>query len=723
MNKKSMFGALVIIMILAAIVVIAPPPTPHSIMGYIYQSDGSTQVPKGTNYSINDTTSGYFVKSATNFPLPEYSGRYFNTISGVDTDIVILRAWNTTHYGETIFVLNGDMSGINVWINATRAPETNVTIISPPNGTALNLSSYYNITARVGMLLASGSECNATIWLNDTTAVFAAGETVLHEIGSISLGEYAATSWNISGARDGSLRARIEAACANTNLSFAGLFISELNLSVRDITPPNITVSAPQNMSWEKNNVTVHYNVTDATGIRNCSIYIDSRLNQTTLIYPATEYNFTIENLAEGSHTWNITCYDNATLANKGNSSIFTINVDVTPPNITLLFPENNNLSSNNTVIFNYNVTENYLIANCSLIINGSVAESNASFVQGNMTQNFTKTLPRGLYNWTITCTDASNNTGEAASRLVNVIDADLAVGSIIFSTDNPYEDQSVSINATIVNYGDDAALNFNVRIYEVNSLNIWLLIDSFTLSIPHDANTSVNASWVAKPGTFNISVLADTPIATNGSVMESNELNNAGNKSIIVSIWNVYYGFITSDIVLGSGSNSMVFKWPLAINMTPNIYAADSDSNINWSGLLALAINSTGNLSLGDFGLADAALGITEYGDSINKTFTSSSRRKNVSAFEIFSAVVQNVSISLSTNNSNFTTGILWDASDSASGHYTGVEDLVFAAKVNTHSIGAFGQYDYELMVPARLKQYVLPNNYNTITFYTELT
>jgi hypothetical protein len=101
MDKKYFLGGLAIIVaILAAISVIAPPPTPHSVAGYIYQSDGSTQVPKGTNYSINDTTSGYYVKSATNFPLPSFSGRYFNTISGVDTDIVIVRAWNTTHYGE-----------------------------------------------------------------------------------------------------------------------------------------------------------------------------------------------------------------------------------------------------------------------------------------------------------------------------------------------------------------------------------------------------------------------------------------------------------------------------------------------------------------------------------------------------------------------------------------------------------------------------------------------
>ena len=85
----------------------------------------------------------------------------------------------------------------------------------------------------------------------------------------------------------------------------------------------------------------------------------------------------------------------------------------------------------------------------------------------------------------------------------------------------------------------------------------------------------------------------------------------------------------------------------------------------------------------------------------------------------------IANVSVINSTNTSNFLTGILWDTSDSSDSQYDTVdqEDLVFVTKVNNKALGSFGTYNYEISIPARLKQYRTPNNYDSLSFYVELT
>ena len=76
------------------------------------------------------------------------------------------------------------------------------------------------------------------------------------------------------------------------------------------------------------------------------------------------------------------------------------------------------------------------------------------------------------------------------------------------------------------------------------------------------------------------------------------------------------------------------------------------------------------------------------------------------------------------SINNSNFVTGILWDSSDD-DGDYefneSGKEDLVFVTQINTSSQGAYGIYDYELRVPARLREYSTTDS-SAAAFYLEL-
>ncbi|MBU0459937.1 MAG: hypothetical protein KJ771_03950, partial [Nanoarchaeota archaeon] len=95
--------------------------------------------------------------------------------------------------------------------------------------------------------------------------------------------------------------------------------------------------------------------------------------------------------------------------------------LDIYVPIITLISPENNNLSTTGKVVFEYNVTDYSNIANCSLIFSGTINETDTS-VTRNITQNFTKTnLVDGIYNWSVNCTDTTGNENNSEFRILNV--------------------------------------------------------------------------------------------------------------------------------------------------------------------------------------------------------------------------------------------------------------------------------------------------------------
>ncbi len=104
--------------LIAAIILITPlvvyaQPLPHGIRGIVYMSDAETEAPWGTNFSVNDTTSGCYIEGTTG--AGPHSGWYSVSIDGADSDTVILKAWNDTHYGErTVILTGGDMIEINV---------------------------------------------------------------------------------------------------------------------------------------------------------------------------------------------------------------------------------------------------------------------------------------------------------------------------------------------------------------------------------------------------------------------------------------------------------------------------------------------------------------------------------------------------------------------------------------------------------------------------------
>ncbi|MBE0524305.1 MAG: hypothetical protein IBX40_08250, partial [Methanosarcinales archaeon] len=144
------FGTLSIILMVAFFVMAAlasaQVPMPHGISGTVYLSDGVTQAPAGTSFSVNDTTSGYYIEGKTGGP-PGYSGYYSVSISGEDGDEVIIKAWNTTHYGIRTVNLSGDMTGINIIMNQSLLVLKSIVVSPATPSLIVGETQLFNATA------------------------------------------------------------------------------------------------------------------------------------------------------------------------------------------------------------------------------------------------------------------------------------------------------------------------------------------------------------------------------------------------------------------------------------------------------------------------------------------------------------------------------------------------------------------------------------------------
>ena len=131
---------LVVIATIAALTVAAIP-VPHGVLGTIYDLDGVTQVPKGIDYSINNTANDFFIQSKTGFGT---SGAYAASIAGNNGDEVVITAWNIEHNSTKTVTLESVMRGVDVLLNMTLNPYA-PNIISTPLTAAIEdkIYTYY----------------------------------------------------------------------------------------------------------------------------------------------------------------------------------------------------------------------------------------------------------------------------------------------------------------------------------------------------------------------------------------------------------------------------------------------------------------------------------------------------------------------------------------------------------------------------------------------------
>lgn len=195
-----------------------------------------------------------------------------------------------------------------------------------------------------------------------------------------------------------------------------------ITYSGQDVTPPTISLGNPLNNSWTNStNTTFYFTPNDAdSGLANCSLVINNVLNQTNRTSLAEgSQNSIWAIIGQGIYNWTVNCTDDATTPNTGAStSIKIINVDTTFPSINLTAPANNNVTIDDYIIFNFTATDNMAtILNCSIYLNNTLNQTNASTKNGTATLFNISGMPDGYYSWNISCLDNATNVNWSPSR------------------------------------------------------------------------------------------------------------------------------------------------------------------------------------------------------------------------------------------------------------------------------------------------------------------
>jgi len=115
------------------------------------------------------------------------------------------------------------------------------------------------------------------------------------------------TNFTATTLSDGTYYWKVKAITPETNSSY-----TDYNILLVETESPNIQLIGPtNNLGDTSGNITIQYNVTDDSTVSNCSLIVNSGINQTdtTITNNATQ-SFALDNLTQGQYNWSINCTD-----------------------------------------------------------------------------------------------------------------------------------------------------------------------------------------------------------------------------------------------------------------------------------------------------------------------------------------------------------------------------------------------------------------------------
>lgn len=484
-----------------------------------------------------------------------------------------------------------------------------------------------------------------------------------------------------------------------------------------DTVQPEPLITTANNSWFNSSNPLIYFNITDNMAtVFNYTFYVNGTYNasgNTSNISSSKN----LQNLSSGTYQIILEAVDQA--GNKKNSTPIIINTDIIKPNITLNYPADQINLTDNYVDLNFTPYDNmasYLM--CNVTLDSNLVATNLNVTNGQMKNVSVTNLFGGYHYWNVTCADIAGNFNTSATYMFFVVMPDLYINSsmIFFNNSQPLENDTINITATIQNIGGNDAYNFVSQI-RLNS-QTGTLLANFTLNLSKNTSINISTTYTLPIGDTIFYVMIDVPFATNGIVNESNESNNNASKTATVSSWQYVLGYEQAKLAMYNSLYNIVFDWNVT-NNTGKIFIADTDSNVDWLSLYAISRNTSEVYVSDDFYDIDRALGTENNSDSVNITYTSDGNPKDLKNLTIFRRQIIDIPTVNSTNNSNFYTGILWDSSDNGT-QYNGTQDLIFVSRINKNAIGYNGTYDFELRVPAKLRQY--KGSTDTVSLYAEV-
>ncbi len=144
------------------------------------------------------------------------------------------------------------------------------------------------------------------------------------------------------------------------------------------------------------------------TGFNNPAILRNTSFVCNSSSTPAC-YNFSDLNLS--SVSFNVSAWSNYSIGEMP---------EVAVPVVSLVSPADSYSTTTTSLDLIFNVSDTSLISNCSLIINGTINETNTSILR-DINQIFSKTFGVGVYSWSVNCSDGFANTGNSSTNIFSI--------------------------------------------------------------------------------------------------------------------------------------------------------------------------------------------------------------------------------------------------------------------------------------------------------------
>lgn len=264
---------------------------------------------------------------------------------------------------------------------------------------------------------------------------------------------------------------------ASTTSGTDTLTVTDTIVTTSDTIPPNISLVSPANDSWQDNrNINFTFSATTNDDFANCSLWTNETSWSLKQTNKSTVSNNTLHGIndtfgSDGNFLWNIECFDT-----NGNSNFsvsnYTVNIDTTAPTISLGNPVNNSWTNSTNVTFYFTPDDVKDIANCTLVINDALNQTNRTAITKASENSIWTILEEGTYNWTVNCTDTAATPNTGTNTSVKIINVDITAPNITLTApadNNVTIDDYMVFNFTAT---DNMATLLNCSIYLNNTLN-----------------------------------------------------------------------------------------------------------------------------------------------------------------------------------------------------------------------------------------------------------
>jgi len=403
----------------------------------------------------------------------------------------------STNWNESLYV-NGTPGEQNSIFESIDVIAPIINLIYPENNSYLNFNNI-NFSFNV---VDNSKSLNCSLYLNDV--LNQTNETVLNDtityFSVFNLGE-GAYEWNVSCYDESS----------NVN-------ISETRLVNVDTTNPNIFLNiTPSVLEFGIENTTINFTIMDTN--------LDSSVKNLTwpngTLYKTFTDNLTLTTedlIVLGNYTIYLWANDSS---GRENSTSYDIMIrDTIAPDLYLNYPSKDSMFNYNSINFSYNVSDLYSVENCNMIFNGEVNITEEYIINNGVNYFNISNIPKGVYEWNITCLDSSDNLNSSS----NVLTIDLTYPSFnnkteIIDTDFIIINFTASENSNLtIYYGGDLNLSWNVSEYEF-LVNHSIKIENLTASTFYYYNISFCdvANNCDLSETYNFTTLDVVVVSGNG--------------------------------------------------------------------------------------------------------------------------------------------------------------------------------------------------------------